>query len=324
MKTAFLLLLLGGPLAVSAQHETKAVPVIYDSGMGSDYDDVGALAVLHALADRGRAQILATIASHRCEGVAPLLNCFNTYYHRPGLPIGMPRGAAGDRDRCQRWAEQILTRYPHQVTSNDQAQDAVALYRKTLDGQPDHSVTIITAGTLGNLAGLLRSQPDTLSPLDGATLVRRKVKLLVSMAGSYPQGREANIYRDAEASRTALVNWPTPVILSGFEIGSRIRTGLPLVRNRAIKNNPVKDVFARNIPATGTDDGGRMSWDETTVWVAIMGYRPYFSLRQGHILIAPDGSDSWDNGGQGQFYLVQREPSKKIERILNKLIMEAP
>src|SRR5438046_2179973 len=37
----------------------RPVKVIFDTDMDSDCDDVGALAVLHALADRGEAEILA-------------------------------------------------------------------------------------------------------------------------------------------------------------------------------------------------------------------------------------------------------------------------
>src|SRR5687768_16854650 len=39
------------------------VKVIFDTDMDSDCDDLGALAVLHALADRGEVEILATVTS---------------------------------------------------------------------------------------------------------------------------------------------------------------------------------------------------------------------------------------------------------------------
>ena len=40
------------------------VSVIFDTDMGPDYDDVGALALLHALADSGEVRILATVSSN--------------------------------------------------------------------------------------------------------------------------------------------------------------------------------------------------------------------------------------------------------------------
>lgn len=324
LKTTLFLLLLAGPLLSISQHRRPPVPVIFDSDIGPDYDDVGAITILHVLADQGSARILATVASNRYEGIAGILNLFNTYFRRPDIPIGVPKEhGVSLRDR-QHWTEMLLARYPHQIRSNDEVPDAVKVYRKVLSAQPDHSVTVITVGFLTNLAGILHSGPDEFSPLDGPALVKRKVKLLVSMAGAYPSGREFNIYNDAPSAAYALENWPTPVIFSGFEIGARIRTGLPLIHNRSIRNDPAKDAFAHNIPLSREDAQGRMSWDEVTVLVAIRGYKPYFSLREGHISIARDGSDSWDNQGKGQFYLIQHESPKKVERVLNRLMMQQP
>ena len=54
--------------------------VIFDTDFGPDYDDVGAITLLHAYADSGRVQILATIASSKHKNVAAALNVFNTYF----------------------------------------------------------------------------------------------------------------------------------------------------------------------------------------------------------------------------------------------------
>src|SRR3954464_229540 len=78
----------------------KAVPVIFDTDMGPDYDDAGAITLLHAFADQGKAKILATVASTKYEGVAAVINVFNTYFQRPDIPVGVPKGQAiTDRDR---------------------------------------------------------------------------------------------------------------------------------------------------------------------------------------------------------------------------------
>ena len=39
------------------------VKIIFDTDMGPDFDDVGAITVLHALADNGECEILACMAS---------------------------------------------------------------------------------------------------------------------------------------------------------------------------------------------------------------------------------------------------------------------
>jgi len=176
----------------------KAQPesVIFDSDMGPDYDDVGAIALLHAFADDGKANILATIASTKYDKVAAVFSVFNTYFKRPNISIGVPKGEALDLRDFQHWSDSVVTNYPHAINTNKDVPDAVALYRRILAIQPDKSVTIITVGFLTNLKNLLQSKADMFSPLNGEQLVRQKVKQLVSMAGRFPSGSEFNVKRD--------------------------------------------------------------------------------------------------------------------------------
>ena len=58
----------------------KPVPIIFDSDIGPDYDDVGAITLLHALADSGKANILATVASNKYSRISSVINIFNTYF----------------------------------------------------------------------------------------------------------------------------------------------------------------------------------------------------------------------------------------------------
>ena len=66
--------------------------VIFDTDFGPDYDDVGAITLLHSFADSGWVQILATMASSRHQNAAAAINVFNTYFNRPEIPIGVVRG----------------------------------------------------------------------------------------------------------------------------------------------------------------------------------------------------------------------------------------
>src|SRR5688500_1235661 len=100
-------LLLLGPLPVCLAQDSKQVPIIFDSDMGPDYDDVGAIALLHAYADSGQANILATVASTKYEGVAAVLNVFNTYFNRPDIQIGVPKGKALALKDKQHWTDSI-------------------------------------------------------------------------------------------------------------------------------------------------------------------------------------------------------------------------
>lgn len=321
-KVIFVILLSFVLMNCSKQPAQKPVPVIFDSDIGPDYDDVGAITILHVMENKGEAKILATIASNKYEGIAGILDVFNTYFNRPNIPIGVPKGEAVNMKDSQHWTDTLLSKYPHSIKSNTEAPGAVEVYRKVLAAQPDNSVTIVTVGFLTNLAHLLRSTGDKYSPLNGKELVKEKVKLLVSMAGRFPSGKEFNLYNDIKASKEVFSQWPAPIIFSGFEIGKNIKTGLPLIHNNAIQNDPAKDVFRICIPKNPADSAGRMSWDETTVLVAVRGYKPYFTLHEGRIKINPDGSNSWDDNEKGQYYLVQKEPCQKVENVIDHLMMQ--
>lgn len=286
-----------------------------DTDIGPDYDDVGAVAVLHAFADKGEAVPLAIMASNKNKFVAPVIDLLNTYFGRADLPIGALKGRGADIGAWQKWPQMLLEKYPHTITSTSEVEDAVALYRKILAHQPDHSVTIASIGFLTNLSNILNSGPDQYSDLPGRDLIKRKVIRLVSMAGWFPKGREYNLLTDSLASANVFNNWPTTVIFSGFEIGKDIKTGLGLVNDTSV-HGPVKDVFAFCIPKAKEDSAGRMSWDETAVLVAIRGAKPYFGLQRGKIVIE-GGNNSWKNDKNGsRFYLTKALPENEIAAIL--------
>ncbi len=312
-------------ISISSQaQKNKPVPVIFDSDMGPDYDDVGAIALLHAFADSGYINILATVASTKYEGVAAVFDVLNTYFRRPGLLVGVPKSKALELKDSQHWTDTLLLKYPHKIKKNDEVLSAIEVYRRSLASQPDGSVIIITVGFLTNLADLFQSLPDKYSKLTGKELVRKKVKQLVCMAGSFPSGNEFNVRMDAASSKNVFENWETPILFSGVEIGMKIKTGLPMVNDRSIKNNPVKDVFRICIPLSPQDSAGRMSWDETAVLIAVKGYKPWWNIQTGKIKIAEDGSNTWENGNLLHSYLVELQSPTIIQQVINKLMMHQP
>ncbi len=206
---------------ISFAQKHKTVNIIFDTDIAPDYDDVDAIALLHAFEDMGEAKLLATISCNAFETTAPTLSVLNTYFNRPGIPIGITKKAWPNKDCSQKWAQAIVAKYPHALQSNSEAVEAVALYRKILSAQPDKSVTIVSVGFFTNLAGLLSSTADEYSKLSGKDLVIKKVKQLVSMAARIDKdgvsGYEFNVMVDAPASQKVFAEWPTPVTISGFE-----------------------------------------------------------------------------------------------------------
>ena len=316
-------------VSVSCSNQPKEnnyipVKIIFDTDLGPDYDDVGALAFLHAMADSGKAEILATVASNKHELVAPSIDVINTYFGRPGILTGAPKTNGVNLGSSQHWADSIVARFPHRINSTSETADAVDIYRRILSSLPDNSVTIVTVGFLTNLNNLLMSQPDSSSPLTGMELVKKKVKLLVSMAGKFPAGKEFNIYMDSTASKNVFENWPGEIIFTGGEIGWEIRTGLNLIKSPVL-NSPVKDVFRISIPLSEEDKYGRMSWDETAVLIGVYGTKSFFDTVRGKIIINPDGSNSWMDDQNGKHsYLRQKMPVSEMSNFIEDRMMHIP
>jgi hypothetical protein len=106
MKKSLLFLLICFVFIYGCTNKTKVnsdqpIRIIFDSDLGPDYDDVGALAFLHAMADSGKVEILATLASNKHELVVPAINVINTYFGRGELPVGEPKSALGRFNSCK-------------------------------------------------------------------------------------------------------------------------------------------------------------------------------------------------------------------------------
>jgi inosine-uridine nucleoside N-ribohydrolase len=325
MKKALIVFMLLACVNCFAQKHAP-VHIIFDTDIAPDYDDVGAMALLHAFADKGEATILATISSNAFETTVPTLSLLNTYFNRPGIPIGVVKLDSPNKYCSQFWAQGIIAKYPHALLTNKDAMDAVKLYRKILSAQPNKSVTVISVGFFTNLAGLLNSAVDEYSTLNGRALVAQKVKQLVSMAARIDKdgigGYEFNVMVDAAASKKVFTDWPTPITISGFEIGEKILTGIRLINNKNIQHSPVKDAFEIAL-AKDSNTIGRNSWDQTAVLVAVRGLAPWFSYRKVNFAVDADGKNRLIPGEKFT-YLTFRQKPEAIAIVIEDLMMHQP
>lgn len=297
------------------------VRVIFDTDFGPDVDDVGALAVLHAMADRDEAEILGVMVSTQADFDGPrAVDVVNTYYGRPDIPIGLADSSA--LSMPSKFTEQVAMKFESDEVPNP---TATSLYRRLLSSQPDASVTIVSVGFKSNLDDLLLSLPDEHSPLNGADLVAKKVKLWVAMAGQFPDsvpnpggGAEWNLVKDVGASIISTTIWPTPVVFSGFEIGAAIKTG-GVLETSVPEDNPVREAYRLY---TGGSD--RESWDLTAVWYAVRGPGDFFEACPGRIEVRGDGSNAWDPTGEDHAYLSLVVSPEAVEQALDELLIVPP
>ena len=176
-------------LGTTRSRAAEPVPLIFDTDICGDCDDVLALGMIHSLESRGACRLLAVTISVDHELAAPFVNAVNTFYGRAKIPIGVVgKGGVVENSRYlplvnEKDGDQF--RFPHELLSARTAPSATTVLRKTLASQPDRSVVIAQVGFSTNLARLLDSPPDEYSPLTGQQLVAKKVKLLSLMAGAF-------------------------------------------------------------------------------------------------------------------------------------------
>jgi purine nucleosidase len=333
------------------------VPVIFDTDIWSDIDDALALAMLHALEDRGEVKLLAVTISTNDRWCASYTDLVNTFYGRPQVPIGMVRGGMDVESIIKRLPEWFMpvTRYtqalseqkrddgtwvyPHRLTADSTVLDATTLLRETLARESDGSVVIVEVGYSTNLARLLASTPDAISPLDGRELVARKVRLLVIMAGSFrqtpKQDPEFNLVVDIPAAQALFANWPTPIVASGLEVGLAMRYPPESVLNDFgyVQDHPIAHTYRlvceerKAKQPSITCPHAHATFDLTAVLYAARPDRNYFSLSSpGRISVLDDGSSHFEeaSGGRHQYLILSEEQKGRTLEAMVMLTSQPP
>lgn len=318
--------LLGTPVIAA-----EPVRLIFDTDMGNDIDDALALGVIHALQSRGECQLLAVTLSKDNPYSAPYCDLVNTFYGRGDIPIGVVRGGKTPED-SRFTKEPVLAqdegkpRYPHDLKDGSDAPEAVSLLRKVLAQQPDRSVVVVVVGFSTNLARLLDSPGDDHSPLKGVELVQKKCKLLSMMAGMFGPGshKEYNVYVDLPAARKVLADWPTPVVLSGYEIGKAITYSAESIERdfNYVKHHPLSEAYRlyKEMPYD------RPTWDLTSVLYAVRPDRGYFGLSESGTVTVDDNQVTQFQPGNGshRYLTVDEHQITRVREALVQLASQPP
>lgn len=311
-------------------HKTKTLKVILDTDIGGDNDDVAAVAILHALADSGKVDILAMGVVSTGLYCPACLDAINTYYGRGNIPIGVIKKPIKGSER-DRYSKAVAEKCPNDIGLANQVQDVVQVYRKALAGQPDASVTMIAIGMMDNLVNLLNSPPDEFSKLSGINLVKKKVTVVFVMAPYFDEKNEYhsawNFIWNPSAAAEFLKKWPTKIKFGEGGLGSKHYIGSRLSETPA--ENPVRVAFEAYSIAEykGTKvTRDRHCADPTTIIYAICGTKYFNEIGPGSCDIRlKDGFTRWDyKTNRRQYYNSQKLPIKQLEEVMNQLLLKPP
>ncbi len=320
--------------ALVGQEAGEPVRLIYDTDMGNDVDDAMALAVIHALQDRGECRLLAVTVSKDNFFAAAYSDLLNHFYGRPGIPIGIVRNGPTPLDGryvrqvCEAREEGRL-RYARSLKSPGEVEEATPLLRRTLAGEPDQSVVMVQVGFSTNLARLLDSPPDRYSPLPGRDLAARKIRLLSMVAGSFghpgpKDGREYNIYKDLPSARKLFDAWPTPIVVSAYEVGMAVRyPGERMRRMDGAGRHPVREAYRLYVPNLPD----RPTWDLTSVLYGVRPGRDTFRVSApGQVILDPVGRTRFEPGGHGRHRYLQVDERQvpRVRELLVELVEHTP
>lgn len=342
MKIMFLVAAITSALPIASCHADEPatrVPLIFDTDIGNDVDDVLALGMIHALQSREECELIAVTITKDHEHAAAFTDAVNTFYGRGHIPIGVCRSgvtpAAGKFNGLATRKDGDRLRYSHDLFSGKDAPNAVDVLRRALAGQKDGSVVIAQVGFSTNLAALLASKADAHSPLNGVDLVKQKVRLLSIMAGAFTQipgkggqlydHKEYNIIKDIPAAKSIATTWPTEIVWSGFEIGISLTYPHQSIQRdyRYVEHHPLAEAYVLYNPPPHD----RPTWDLTSVLYGVRPDHSYFDMSEpGTVAVADDGLTTFSRApsGKHRYLIIDQSQKQRTLEALQLLSSQPP
>jgi inosine-uridine nucleoside N-ribohydrolase len=295
------------------------MPVIFDTDLGNDVDDAIAMDILYKYADEGKIDILAEGISK--DGLAPAeyMDILNNWYGYSSIPIGIVLNGADCETDAVNYAMAVNVLNDEsgaplfkRTGGMDYASlpETHIMYRKVLSESEDNSVTLVTVGFSTNLARLLDTPADAISPLTGRELVAAKVKNLVMMAGCFygSIGSEYNVWKDIPAAQKVISEWPTPVVFAPFELGIQVCYPATSIENDFAwtEHHPVVEAYKAYLPMPYD----RPCWDPAALVYAVEGDRWFGVSAPGTISISDGGTTTFEESETGRHTYLTVSPEQ--------------
>lgn len=285
---------------------------IFDTDLGPDCDDCGALAILDWYHKQGKAELLGVTHCTSDVQSVNVIAAINEWFG-VDVPIGQTeRKGFFDEPRYYTYTKPVTDEYL-KTHSAAKYESAVPMMRRLLSENRD--VTLVCVGFLCNLRDLLKSEGDEISPLTGIELVRQSVSSVVCMGGYFepPYNGEFNIDGDIPAAQYVTEHCPVPMIYCGFEAGKDVITGASL--EGCDDTYPVKQAYRYYIGNSYL----RPSWDLVTVYYTLEPELEGWIVSDECKIRFNDEAESVVSEGTGARFIRysnERELEKKLDAIL--------
>lgn len=321
--------------ALSCTKKSTQNLVIFETDMGNDVDDALALDMIYKYLDDGKIKVLAISSNKESPYSTEYIHLMNHWYGYPNLPIAKVVNGIDSENDARKYAEFVSLQkdengklmFERPEFDYAHVPESVGLYRKLLSEQPDNSVTLVSVGFSTNIYRLLVSQPDEISKLSGNDLIKKKVKVLSIMAGSFGEKKipEYNVVKDIPAAQLIANEWPTPVVFTPFEAGIAVKYPAVSIENdfKWVKYHPVVEAYKHYLDMPYD----RPTWDLISLIYIVENSRDYFSeSAKGKITVDDKGYTSFTEQAPGNhiYLTVDSIQSEKLKNRFVELITAKP
>ena len=278
--------------------------VIFDTDIGPDCDDAGALALLAYYVRKYGVRFLGAVNCTSNPYANGAIKAIGEFCGLGEFPIGQ-YGKDGFLADGTSYNKPVSEKYCGKTV---EAMSECEFYSEALSKVEDNSVTVIAVGPLSSVAEAIRNDSE---------LFNRKVHSIVIMGGISPSGTEYNIRCMPEAARAVLDQFKGTIVFCGFEVGEGVLTGF----SEEKENSPVFDSYKF---WTGRKEAPylRDSWDLCTVHYAFEGNCEFYDLSEPiSVEIDCDGQNTFTLCTQSDRYcVVQKSSNEEIAEYINRIL----
>lgn len=302
------------------QQHPASVPVIFDTDIGNDIDDVLALQILFQYEKERKIDLLGITISKSYARVVDYIDGYARLNNRGDIPLGFAYNGVNPEPNNYVPIALDTTVNGQPILEPLRRLDAVKipegyrLMRKLLAAQADSSTILIVVGPETNLSRLLESGADEFSSLSGVELVRKKVKLVSVMGGVYTDEfdfPEWNIVQDLQASKRVFASCPVPIVASGYEIGLKLPYPANSILNDFDKGESNPLVVSYKVYDKMPYD--RATWDLTSVLYAVEPDAGYFDVSaKGNITVTEKGVTAFSPDENGMHRYLKLKDNRQL------------
>lgn len=290
--------------------------IFIDTDMGSDCDDVAAVAILAHFHKQGKINLLGISHTSAEPRTVEYLDMVCRFYGFETENFAAASKEWGIGEFREGFFDDVLDGFAYSKPSL--GLNAVQLMRKQLSTAKD--ATVLCIGPLNNMSRFLDSQPDEISPLSGKEILAQNVKEVVVMGGIFGNKRydfygetfevEYNIKLDVSASENFIENCPTKITFVEFELGYNVKTFADTVA--AERETPIRRAYRLFRVCE------RESWDVIAALYCFFGTNGYYQMStEGKCVVEKDGKTNFYKvqGGKHQYLIEKAEKGEIIEYV---------